>query len=365
MQVNKLNSFLITTIIISVLVTCPLWGQPKRDFTKYDLLTLAHPAVMVNGLPGWDADKKLYRLPLKMEGNIRDKLWNLGTQPSGGRVRFHSTTTVLGIVAHGNGPATPHHMTSIMKNGIDVYVNDQYAGSAWPDKTGKVTRLIYLHPDEPENDITIYLPLYGTIEIDSIFVDKGAEISAPTDLKDKPPIIYYGSSITQGGCASNPGASYQAFIGRENHIDFINLGFSGNGIGDIEIAQFISELDASMIVLDHWANPKLDVYKKTMAPFVEAIRSTHKETPILLISPFFSTHDDSIHAGKREFAMEFVESARAAGDKNIYFFDGTNMFSKEHAYGAVDGEHLNSLGFWFCAQGLAPEIDRILAIKPE
>jgi len=205
--------------------------------------------------------------------------------------------------------------------------------------------------------------LYEEITIESINVQESAKVLEPDDLNEIKPIIYYGSSITQGGVASNPGMSYQAIISRSTGIDFVNLGFSGNGKGDAELAKYISTLESSLIVLDYWANPSPEVYKNTLPEFVNLIREKHKTTPIIVISPFYSINREKMQEEKKKIAYEFVAKQKENGDQNIYFFDGNKMISKQTAFGLVDGRHLNSLGFWLSANALEPKVKELTGLK--
>ena len=317
---------------------------------------------MVSGMPHYSGNSVFYRLPNHMKQSIRPVLWELSKHPSGVRLRFRTNSNVVKVNAYSHNPATPHHMNSIMKNGVDIYVNNLYSGSAWPNKKGEIQKLFTLKEDGFKN-VTIYLPLFEEITIESINVQENAKVLEPDDLNKIKPIIYYGSSITQGGVASNPGMSYQAIISRSTKIDFVNLGFSGNGTGDAELAKHISTLESSLIVLDYWANPSPEVYKNTLPEFVNLIREKHKTTPIIVISPFYSINRDEMQKEKKKIAYDFVAKQKENGDQNIYFFDGNKMISKQTAFGLADGRHLNSLGFWLSANALEPMIKELTGLK--
>ena len=178
--------------------------------------------------------------------------------------------------------------------------------------------------------------------------------------------IYYGSSITQGGCASNPGGSCQAILERKLNADFVNLGFSGNGLGEPALADAIRELDASCIVLDFWGNPSPEQYANALPVFVDRLREKRPDVPILVTGPFYFPSEEANAAvarsqeTKRRFAHDFVESRRKKGDHKIMFVDGLKMLNRDQTSGLVDGVHCNSLGFYFNAQGLEPFLRKAL-----
>jgi lysophospholipase L1-like esterase len=338
----------VKTFARSIIHTKTIQTDNLRPVSIYD------DGLIISGLPFVVKKGDLCRLPKSIKSRIRPVLWKLGRQPSGGRIRFKTDSSSVVVIAKSFSPSS-YHMNSIMKNGVDIYVNDIYTGSAWPDINGEIEKQFYLG-DKKLKNITIYLPLYSSIRIHNLYIGKDAVVAKPDDLKSTSPIVYYGSSITQGASASNPGLSYPAIISRHTGIDFINFGFSANGLGDIEIAKLIGTIDSSLIVLDYWANPTSAQYKKSLPDFVDAIRKKKKNIPILVISPFYSVGMQNQRREKREIAFDFVAERKKMGDSHIYIFDGEKMLSKDNASGLVDGVHLNSLGFWFSANALEPKI---------
>jgi len=325
-----------------------------------------NPRLAVAGLP-WLAENEgqLTRLPVRLKDTFRPIVWSLAQHTSGVRIRFRTNAMSVQVQAKGSTGQSPH-MTSVMKNGLDFYVNGRYKGSAWPAAKGVLSKSFSTYGPATEfRDITIHLPLYNSIKIEKISLSPGAELQPPTAFALGKPIVYYGSSITQGGCASNPGLSYQAILGRRLNLDFVNLGFSGNGIGEAEVADAVAEIEATAFVLDYWANPNPDIYKRTLPPFVDTLRAKHPDVPIVITSPFFNPGRERIQADKRKTAREFVDARRAAGDNNVHYVEGLEMISEDTAWGLVDGRHANSLGFYLCANGLEPHLRRILNLPKQ
>jgi len=244
----------------------------------------------------------------------------------------------------------------------------RYLNSAWPDKDGKIAREWNVGKAGELRDLTLYLPLYKGVTVREIVLDKDAKIEAPKPFALAKPVVHYGSSITQGGCAENPGLSCQAIVSRWLNVDFVNLGFSGNGLGEPAVAQAVAEIDASAFVLDYWGNPSPQVYRDTLPAFTDTLRAKHPKTPILVTSPYYfpaegtSAATQSTQDEKRRIAREFVQARQKGGDPNISFVDGLEMLSREQAEGLVDGVHANSLGFYFCAKGLEPQLRKALGL---
>ena len=339
------------------------------DSAEAQHINFPDPRLTVNGLAWFDEDKPvLRRLPIRLKDSFRSAVWSLAQQPSGGRIRFKTDSGRIAIRAQNPDASGMHHMTTIGQSGFDIYMNDEYLGSAWPDKTGSIVKEWSLGKSGVVRDITLYLPLYKGVAIQEIVLEANARIESPRPFVLTRPVVYYGSSITQGGCASNPGMSYQAQVSRWLNVDFINLGFSGNGLGEPAVADAVSEIDAACFVLDYWGNPSAEVFKETLPRFVETLRKKYPTTPILVTGPYFIATEmlggktEETISEKRRTAKEFVETRRRGGDKFIFSVDGLEMLSREHAYGLVDGVHCNSLGFYFCAKGLEPHLRKALRL---
>jgi hypothetical protein len=334
-------------------------------------------SLTVSGLPWFTEDKPLLsRLPARLKATLpRERLWAIAQQPSGVRIRFRTDSRRVCIVAQVADASVMEHITSIGQNGFDLYADNEYLASAYPGVVqGSPTKIDTTWATGIERamrDVTIYLPLYKAATIDAIYVDADAKIEAPGPFAVTKPVVYYGTSITQGGCASNPGDSYPAMLSRWMNVDFVNLGFDGNGLGDDAIASAMAEIDAAAFVLDYWVNVVPDQLHDTLPRMVDALRAKHPQTPIFVTSPYFNTravvNDTSAKqdAQKLKVAREFVEARRAKGDQQIEFIDGREMISRDQAIGLVDGLHANTLGFYFCAKGLEPHLRRALALPPK
>jgi len=342
-------------------------GTGAAEPGSRQIIAFPDPRLAVYGLPWFSEDSPvLRRLPARLKESFRPAVWGLAQDPGGGRIRFRTDSTSVGIVAENPGFSNMHHMPSVGENGFDIYVGRDYLSSAWPDKDGKIVQTWGVGRERKMRDITIYLPLYKAVTIQSLSFDPDARLEPATPYGVSKPVVYYGSSITQGGCASNPGGSCQAILERKLNADFVNLGFSGNGLGEPALAEAVREIDASCIVLDFWGNPSAEQYAAALPVFVDLLRQKRPEVPILVTSPFYFPSEEvnaaaaRSQATKRRFAHDFVESRRKKGDHKITFVDGLKMLNRDQTGGLVDGIHPNSLGFYFNAQGLEPFLKKAL-----
>ena len=349
------------------------FGGSDTERGHVQKLKLTDERIVVSGLPWFKENKGIpLRLPLRSKETFREKLWEQARCTSGARIRFRTnslTVEVVGSVI----PRIMYDMPMTGSCGVDLYVDGVYVGNAVPDATGKIENLRKVGPwiigrAREMRDVTIYLPLYSEAKIDEIRLDQTARVEPPTPFANPKPVVFYGSSITMGGCAGNPGVTYPALLSRWLNVDFVNLGFSGQGLGDESVAKAITEIDASAVVLDYWASPNVEGFVRTLPEFVGVIRKKMPATPILVTGPYYEPITDFLGAGaaeterKRTFAQGFVKQRREAGDANILFVDGMQMISRETAYGLIDGRHCNSIGFYFCAKGMEPHLRHALGL---
>jgi hypothetical protein len=211
---------------------------------------------------------------------------------------------------------------------------------------------------------TINFPLYGTAKNVYIGLKEGSRVDVGKKYRDIKRVVYYGSSITQGGCASHPGNSYQGFIVAKNNVDYLNIGLSGSARGEEEMARYIASLDMSVFVCDYDYNAQtLDELIFTHRRMYDIVREKHPKTPYIII-----TAPECLYARgralRRNALFDLFNEKRRQGDGEIYFIDGERLFDGDGSCDCtVDGTHPNDLGFFRMARGiekvLNPILDRI------
>ena len=211
-------------------------------------------------------------------------------------------------------------------------------------------------------DVLILLPRNEIVENVEILLDDDAEILPPTEYKYSKPILYYGSSITEGGISCNPSNAYNAIISRHLDVDYINLGFSGNAKGELAMADYINTLDFSIFVYDYDHNCNGAAHlKETHHPFYRIIREAHPDLPIIMITSSTILLKEQEFAARREVILESYKQALEEGDKNVYLIDGKELFGGDNWDACtVDGVHPNDLGFYRMAKRIGRDVQAIL-----
>jgi lysophospholipase L1-like esterase len=355
-------------LFLAASVSIVAFGQPSLQW-----ISLSSNSLEVNGLP-WFAENggELFRLPVKQKDSYRKPVWELAQSPSGGRIRFRTNSATMAIRLEYPEPPGMSNMHSFGQTGVDLYADGVYRGTAIAGRDSKpgFTQEHTFYKDQPlaDREITLYLPLYMPVKVVGIGVAAEARLQTPTRFALARPIVFYGTSITQGGCASRSGMSYQAILGRMLNVDYVNLGFSGNGKGEPELAAAVAAIDASAYVLDFAQNnPTVDSLRQVYAPFIETIRSKHPDTPVLVITPIYASREswgpDARLDGMREVIRSAAAGRVAAGDKNLQIVEGTDLIGPSRGAGLVDGTHPNDLGFEWMAEGLAARLVKVLGLR--
>jgi lysophospholipase L1-like esterase len=357
----------------SVLVAANLFLFAEDQPLKW--IQLPHQDVKVNGLPWYGENGgELFRLPARLKETYRKPVWELGESPTGGRIRFRTNSTALAIRLEYPEPPSMNNMHAFGQTGVDLYADGVYRGTAIAGRDAKPGKMqehtYYTDKQRTDREITLYLPLYMPVKVLGIGLDPEARIEPAKPFAVSRPIVFYGTSITQGGCASRSGMSYQAIAGRMLNADFVNLGFSGNGRGEPEVARTVADIAASCFVLDFAQNnPTVESLAQVYAPFLATIRSQRPETPILVITPIYSSREswsrDARLEGMRELIRQVAAQRIAAGDRHVEILEGTDLIGPTRGDGLVDGTHPNDLGFEWMAEGVALRIAKMLELKVE
>jgi hypothetical protein len=313
---------------------------------------------------GWSDTLLPYdRLPGKAEGKAPPAVWGLSRQSAGLCVRFTTDAPAIQVrwtVTSAN-LAMPH-MPATGVSGVDLYTRDK--GGRWlfvgNHAPSSLSTTVSFAPPVGQTCL-LYLPLYnGTASLE-IGIPKGKTLSkADGPISKRKPIVWYGTSIVQGGCASRPGMAATAIVGRKLDTEVINLGFSGSGRMEPVMGDLLAELDPSVYVLDClWNMPPKEVADR-IEPFVNRLREAHPDTPILLADD--SNYQDICPTEKGRILRTCLGRLITAGVKNLHLISSKDMLGEDWE-GTVDGCHPNDLGMMRQADAFVKVLGPVLEKK--
>ncbi len=341
------------------------------DISKIDENFKAQPLVVSDGKARYEIpskyfslhgvrydeqEKRFVRMPLNVAETVSDGVAYLSKHTAGGRLCFATNSKLFEIAVTYSALEAMPHMPFTASSGFSLF-----------EKTEKGERFIAnLAPRPGENDgymaaaslmgetmreYVLYFPLYNNVCSLSVALDENALVKQGKPYRDVLPILYYGSSITQGGCASRPDNAYQALICKKNAIDFINLGFSGNAKAEKTMVDYLTTIPCSLFVCDYDHNaPNAGYLEHTHYPLYVQYRKACPDTPILFITKPDYTRDKE---GERRIRIirSTYEKAKKAGDEKVFFLSGKRFYGKIDSWNfAVDGCHPTDYGFALMAK---------------
>ena len=331
----------------------------------------------------YDQDNEEFlRLPKEVAKSTSPGVEWLANQTSGGRLRFCTDSKIVAIRAVEGFCSFKPHIPVTGQMGFALYTDGKYERTFAPDLTAIENRkdgvfafsnyfkTIFPKQNGEFYNYDIYFPLYSSVKQLYIGVIKGSKFQTPKNYSYTLPILYYGSSITQGACASHPGNEYQGHLSRALDTDYINLGFAGKAKGEQVMAEYISSLPHSIFVMDYDNNaPTLEHLENTHYAFYKTYRQKCKNTPIIFVTkPNWWIDFPEKEFGKKttpctKIIKETYKRAIKEGDKNVYFIDGKTFFGKDLYNCTVDSIHPNDQGFYKMANKFYPILKKILDKK--
>jgi len=341
----------------------------ESDITEPDIvwMDIKNAPFSIHGI-FYDEDSGKYRrLPKDIAKTVSDSVYYLSRHTAGGRVRFRTNSGFIGIRAIMNREGLMSHMPLTGQSGFDLYCKKDgedaeiYRCTYIPSTKMKTGFDASYKTDGQMAEYTINFPLYDGVNELYIALKKDAVVEAPAPYKYEEPIVYYGSSITQGGCASRPGNCYTAIISRRLNVDHVNLGFSGSAKGEDAMIAYLASLKMKVFVCDYDRNaPNAEHLRKTHMPLYRAVRAAQPDLPILFVSATDGLGDVKL-IERKQVVIDTYETALKEGDRNVYFIDGMTLFGEEEWHSCtVDGCHPNDLGFYRMAMGIEKELKKIL-----
>jgi len=337
------------------------WHSPKRVPFR------------IEGFPWFESEGLYRRMPANPRLPFRPAVDELANCTAGGQIRFRTNSKRLKVHVKLDGTADMYHMPATGQCAFDCYLEKD--GAMYYHSTGSYDHTLaeyesalMTNGDGSLRAVTLNFPLYRGVEELWIGLEEDAELLPPQEHADSRRVLIYGTSITQGGCANRAGMAYTNIMSRRIPLEIVNLGFSGNGLGEPEVAEVISDIpNPALLVLDYEANCAVDKVEETCRGFIRIFRERHPDVPILVVSriPFakdrFYENERELSDRGRQGYRNVVEQCRAAGDHRVYFQDGATLLGDSDIEECtVDGVHPTDLGFLRMADKLTPVVQGIL-----
>lgn len=365
---RTLSTFIFAIAIAAFSSLQPVVAQEKSD-DNIEWHDITEWGVEGRILPDQERARWFDRLPASAEGKVTAAVWGLSRDSAGMVVRFKTDATELWIdyTLKDNGIAMPH-MPATGVSGVDLYARDKDGKWKWVNVTKPAAQTVkanWISGMAPgHREFAAYLPLYNGIESLKIGVKKGTKFEglAPREK----PIVFYGTSITHGACASRPGMVHTAILGRWFDRPVANLGFSGNGKMHEEVANYLVQVDAAAYVIDCLPNMNAAEVTQRCVPLVKQLRSTKPDTPIVLVEDRRNTNDwilparNQHHTANHAALKKAHQELTAAGVKNLYYIEGDHLYGDD-TEGATDASHASDLGFMRQAEIFKPVLEKALS----
>lgn len=320
---------------------------------------------------GWrDTDRFYDRLPARAQTIVREPVWNLSRHATGMSAEFETDATEIRArwTLRDAQIGTPTD-APCGRSGLDLYAADHTGRLRWVMASRAVTSQqpeeVFLSGIDPaRRRYRLYLPLFNPVDKVEIGIPAGASLSGVAPRTERP-ILFYGTSIVHGACASRAGMPHPAILGRRLDRPVLNLGFSGNGQMEPEIAGLLAELDPAVYVLDALPNMQAAQLAERAEPFVRILREAHPQTPIVLVEDRTYTNawiNKGARARNDSSRVEYrraYEGLVASGVGELLYVEGENLLG-EDGEGSVDSSHPTDLGFMRIADALYPILRALL-----
>lgn len=302
------------------------------------------------------------RLPGEVAKKVSQSVYDLHIHTAGGRVQFKTDSPYVAISAKINPLLKMPHFALAGSAGFDLYADEgqgeTYVNTFVPpyDMTEGYESVVRFH-DRKLRTVTVNFPLYSGVTALYIGLDRRAALEEADPYRVEKPVVFYGSSITQGGCASRPGNTYQAILSRRFSFDYINLGFSGSARGEKEISDYISGLSMSAFVYDYDHNaPTVEHLAATHRRMFEEIRGAQPQLPILILSrpKYTLTREEE---ERLAIIRATYAEAKRRGDEKVYLITGKDLCRLCENNGTVDNCHPNDYGF----ASMAKAVETVMA----
>ena len=329
------------------------------------------------------------RLPANVTTNVNGGVRSMKHHTSGMLFRFRTDSKNLRFEwAPFSANLAMDHMPSTGVSGIDVYRFDEKAGAwryvktgrIWDAKKGGGLQIGWT----PGEACLVNLPLYNGVRSFRLGIEPKATVEAlgPRSSGVDKPVVFYGTSITHGGCCSRPGLGFVNLVGRHLDVPVVGLGFSGSGVMEYEMSEHLARIDASCYVLDCLWNmgsksgssrPGRNV-EDNYEPFIRNLRAKRPGVPIIMAEhcnvygnaknekdDYIRKLYEKLKAEDPSWFERLFCGAEATWD-NLFYLPNDEMYTGDYE-GTVDGCHPNDLGMMSMSEAFGKAVKEALHLR--
>lgn len=342
---------------------------PEKDIVFHDI---RKDPFDVYGFYDYKNQPIFRRLPVDVAKATSSKVSALCTHSTGGRVRFSTDSKYVAIHAEFETVGRTTHTSLASSAGFDLYENCQYDSHFIhpllpPYDMENEYSQIQRFPDKKLRYFTINFPIRSVVKNVHIGVAQSAVLGHGKKYRNEKPVVIYGSSIVHGTAAGRPGLIYPSIISNRQNIDFLNLGFSGNALAEVAIAEYMANLPMSIFVCDYDHNsPNAEYLRATHQRLYDIIRAKNPAVPYVMITRPNAETNPVGAPERKDVVVDTFRYAIARGDKNVYFIDGDTFFTGPYENECtMDGVHPNDLGFTLMADAIEHHLVNIIRQSTE
>ena len=325
---------------------------------------------------------------------VRSSVWVEGQNGAGLYVGFQSDANDLWLNATLlEKPQESQVCSAVCGSGLDLYAFDERShawrwvdttknsnGGGWKFDSATILRSMFKNNARGGAHVgsgkltryRLHLPIYNGLTQMAIGVPAPAKVIADPadDLLQKAPVLWYGTSITNGHVASRPGMIFTNALSRMLGRDVINLGFGGNGMMEQAVGAVIAQVQhAAAVVIDCNWNMNASQIATNAPLLVKQLRAEWSPTKPIVLAEGTSAGSawivPSIRSSREanRAALLAAYTQLSKDDNALHYVQGDQLIGKS---GVVDiptaqGTHPDDLGHHMIAQFYSKFLPKILA----
>jgi len=344
---------ILLVVLLTIVPMLPLCAQTKWVNPLTQGEAIVHGRWWHNEL-----QDNYHRLPTRAENVVRKAVWNLSRQSAGLSLMFHTNAPSIKVRYQVSGGLNMFHMPTTGVSGLDLYATDAEGNLRWCASKFNLSfkdtinyefkDLTYFTGKERGYDYELFLPLYNEVKWMEVGVPEECKINFIPCSREQP-IVVYGTSIAQGACASRTGMAWTNIVHRETTYPLINLAFSGNGLIEEEVFNFLAEIDAKLFIIDclpNMATERTEFVYDRLIRGAEILRA-RSQAPILFVEHNYangasSQQSKDWYSHSNAEQRRAFEALKAKGMQGLYLLTHEELGFTQDTM--VEGIHPNDLG---------------------